>query len=158
MSTNIANQVAFLPTTRVFSQNLDSLTLELNRNYVEIAQAVNNRTIAIFPKNQSALNGKRWFLNTGSYQSGQRQVYDFSSFTNFDHGLNLDSIDYFTQCYGQFTNGTDWYGLLFSTPTVSAGQVNFYIDPSQIVFVASGTAPAITKGIIILEWIPIANN
>jgi len=78
MSANVVNQVAYLRTTREFPEEIHQLSVEINKCYVDIASAVNNRTISIFPKNRPAVNGENWFI-TNQRQQGFRQIYTFTS-------------------------------------------------------------------------------
>ena len=65
MSQNVSNQVAFLRTTRNFPlDDPQQLSVEINRSYVDIANAVNTRTIGIFPTNMAAQGGESWFLTS----------------------------------------------------------------------------------------------
>jgi hypothetical protein len=158
---NIANQVAFLRTTREFPEELHQLTVEVNKTYVDIANAVNNRTISIFPTGRSVLDGESWFLNSSLRQQGLRQVYTFTGTTAINIGFKFSSIAQFSpKCYGTFTDGTNWYGLIYGSNVAVAGQISFFIAfngsstlTDQIVFAVGAGAPAITKGTIILEWL-----
>lgn len=152
MSANIANQVAYLRTSREFpTDEVQQLSIELNKAYVDIANSVNNRTIGIFPTNKSAVTGEAWFL-TSQKQQSFRQVYSFTSTTAINHGLNFVQIDRFTSTYGNYTDGTNWYGLIAGTNVAIAGQILFYITPTQIVFIDNAPQP-LTKGNIVLTWL-----
>lgn len=153
MTTNIVNQVSYLRTTREFPEDLHMLTVEINKSYVDIANAVNNRTISIFPTNRPALTGESWFFTTSRQQSF-RQIFSFTSFAAITHGLPFTSIDRFTIAYGTFTDGTNWYGLIFGNALAPiAGQVIYHVTPTQIIFGVGAGAPAITKGNIVVEWL-----
>ena len=54
MSSNLINQVAYLRTSREFPEELHQLTVEINKTYVDIANAVNARVIGLFPTNRPA--------------------------------------------------------------------------------------------------------
>ncbi len=158
---NIFNQVAFLRTTREFPEELHQLTVEVNKTYVDIANAVNNRTISIFPTTRPVLNGENWFLNSSIRQQGLRQVYTFTTTSAINIGFKFSSIAQFSpKCYGTFTDGTNWYGLIYASNVAIAGQISFYIalngvstTSDQIVFLTGAGAPTLTSGTIVLEWI-----
>ncbi len=154
---NIANQVAYLATSREFPEEGRELTVHLNKSYSDIANAVNARTIGIFPTNRSAITGESWFIFQNKRQQSLRQVYTFTSTANIPHGLSLERIDYFTRNFGEFTDGTNWYGIIHGTDQIIPGQLSFYVSPTQIVFVNAGgvAVPILTKGIIVLEWISV---
>lgn len=153
MSANIANQVSYLRTSREFPQDdINQLSSELSKAYIDTANAVNVRTIGIFPVNKPAVTGETWYLTTSKQQT-LRQVYSFTSTTSIPHGINISQIDRFTITYGQYTDGTNWYGLIPGTSVAVAGQILFYITSSNIVFVVGAGAPSLTKGNIVLQWL-----
>ncbi len=155
MTSNIVNQVAYLRTSREFPEEIDKLTVELDKCYMDIANTINNRIIGIFPTKRPAINGEGWFL-AGRKQQGLRQVYTFTTTAVIPHGLKLDQLDRFTRCFGAYTDrppGLNWYGLIFGSNVVIPGQISFYIDPTNIVFLVGAGAPAVVKGQVVLEWI-----
>ena len=149
---NITNS-SYLRTTRDFPIMAKELSVELNKAYVDIANTINARTIGIFTVNRSAVTGEQYFINNNQKQQGLRQVYNFTATGNIPHGLNLDTITNFTNCFGSFTDGTNDYGVIFGSNTAIAGQISFYITANNIVVLAGAGAPAITSGIIVLQWI-----
>lgn len=154
MSTNIVNQVAYLRTSREFPKELSQLTVEVNKSYVDIANAINSRTIGLFPTGRPAITGESWFINSSRRQQTLRQVYTFTTTNPIPHGINFTTIDRFTRMYGQYTDGTNWYGMPATTNVAILGQFTFYVDPMNIVFPALGAgAPAIQSGNIVLEWL-----
>lgn len=153
MSTNVVNQVAYLRTSRNFPVEVEQLTVEVNKAYVDTANAVNNRIISIFPTNRPAINGESWFIRNNQRQQGFRQVYVFTTTANIPHGINFATVDRFTRNFGEFTDGTNWYGLINGSNVAIAGQISFYLTPTDIVFLSGGGAPALTRGNIVLEWL-----
>lgn len=153
MSANIANNAPYLRTSREYPQDdLHQLSVELSKTYIDVAGAVNNRTISIFPTNRAAINGENWFIS-GQRQQGLRQVYTISAAGNTAHGLNIANISRFTRIYGTFTDGTSWYTLPYVDPT-AANQISIIVDATNIVITAGGGAPpSITSGTVVLEWI-----
>jgi len=150
---NVVNNVSFLRTSREFPEELHQLTVELNKSYVDIANTVNNRIISLFPTTRPAITGENWYVFQNQRQQSFRQVYTFTTTTAISHGIsNFTSIPYFSRMWGQYTDGTNWYGLIPANSNGVAGQISFYLTPTQIVFVGAGP-PALTKGIIVLEWI-----
>jgi hypothetical protein len=153
LSANIVNQVAYLRTSREFPPELKQLTVEVDKAYIDTANAINNRTISLFPTTRPAINGESWFITNNQRQQGFRQVYSFTSTANIPHGITLTSISRFVRCWGEFTDGTNWYGLIHGSNVAIAGQISFYITATNIVFLSGGGAPALTSGTIVLEWI-----
>ncbi len=153
MSTNVVNQVAYLRTSREFPIEVDQLAIEINKAYVDTANAVNSRIIAIFPVNRPAINGEAWFLNGNQKQQALRQVFTFTATTAINHGILVIDPAQFIRCFGSYTDGTNTYGLIFATSVAIAGQIGFYITSTQIIFTLGAGAPVLTKGTIVLEWL-----
>ena len=153
MSTNFKNTAPFLRTSRLFPQDdPEGLLVEIDKSYVDTASAVNARTIGVFSVNTPGVNGEAWFLAGGNKKlQGLRQVYQFTAAGNIPHGINLTSVNQFTKCTGAYTDGTNWYGVLFGSTIV--GNITFYVTPTNIVVQAGAGAPAIVSGTIVLEWI-----
>jgi hypothetical protein len=153
MSTNVINQVAYLRTSRLFPQDLDQLSIEVDKAYIDTSNAINNRTISLFPTGRPAINGESWFLIGNQKQQGFRQAYVFTTTTSILHGIDFTKISRFVRNFGEYTDGTNWYGLINATSVAIPGQITFYLTPTNIVFVVGGGAPALTSGTIVLEWL-----
>ena len=149
---NIVNQVAYLKTTREFPEELHQLTVEVSKSYIDIANAVNSRTIGIFSANRPAITGESWFF-TSRRQQTLRQIYSFTSTANITHDIAVRNTDGFTRTFGEYTDGTNWYGLIPATSVAIAGQITFYVTATDIVFVVGAGAPALVSGRIVLEWL-----
>ena len=158
------NQVAFVRTTREFpSGEVYELAREMNRGWIELANAINNRVISIFPTTKPVQTGESWFLNSTTRNQSLRQVYTFTSVANpVDLGFKINTFPYFTRCFGEFTDNStgNWYGLINGTDVAIAGQISFYIKVNgasttsdQIAFLTGAGAPAFSEGIITIEWL-----
>lgn len=150
---NVTNQVPFLKTSRLFPEEPHQLVTEINKAYIDIANCVNARTIGSFSVNRPTVGGENWFITNNQRQQNFRQIYTFTATGNIAHGLNFSSIERFTKPQGSFYDGTNYYGCIYASSTAIAGQVSFYITPTNIVVVSGGGAPTITSGTIVLEWI-----
>lgn len=145
----------YLRAQRHFPQDAQPLSVEVDKAYVDIANAVNQRTMGIFPANNPIVNGESWFV-TGSIGRQQvlRQVYPFSSAGSIPHGINVASIGGFTRIYGTFTDATNWYPLPYVDVSAANNQVNISVSPTNIVITAGGgSPPAISSGFVVLEWL-----
>ncbi len=151
MTANITNQVAFLRTSREFPEEIHQLTVECNKAYLDTANAVNVRTIGIFPVNVSAITGESFYF-TNQRQQTLRQVYPFTTTANIPHGIKLGSFR-ISRAYGQYTDGTNWYGLIFGSSVAVVGQISFYVTPMNIIFVSGAGAPVLTSGFLVLEYL-----
>lgn len=145
----------FLREQRNFpTADAQSLQVEVDKAYVDIAQKVNARTIGVFALNNQIVNGNTWYLRGSSLkQQALQQPYIFTSTANLPHGIVFGQIDRFVRMYGQFTDGTNWYGLIAGSNIAIAGQISFYLTPTNIVFVTGAAAPTLTSGNIVLEWL-----
>ena len=150
---NVVNQIAFLRTSREFPEELHMLTVEVNKSYLDIANAVNSRTIGIFPVNRPAITGESWFLRNQRQQT-LRRVFTFNgNLAPIPHGIDVADTSAFTRIYGTFTNGTNWYPLPYVDVIAVTNQVNVIVNQTNIVITRGAGAPAITFGIVVLEWL-----
>ena len=153
MSSNFVNQSPYLRTSRDFPTDLQPLTVEINKSYVDIANTVNARTIGIFAKGRQAITGESWFL-TSQRQQTIRQLYTFTAAGNIPHGINTNQIAGFTKIYGTFTDGTNWFPLPYVNQILATNQIALYVDPTNIVITSGGGgAPTIVSGFVVLEWL-----
>ena len=161
MSSNVVNSVAFLRTAREYPEDLHQLTVEVNKSYVDIANAVNSRTISLYPAIRPAITGESWFVSSSIRNQTLRQIFPFTSTATIDIGFKISSIFQFSpRSYGSFTDGTNAYGLIFGSNVAIAGQISFYIQQNpgnpktdRIAFLTGASAPTLTSGIIVLEWL-----
>lgn len=154
VSTNIANPGNFLRTSRNFPIEIQPLTVELNKAYVDIATQVNNRISGIFGTS-ATITGETWFLNGQSgRQSSLRQVYSITGPASYPHGINTTTLTQFSRIYGTATDGTNWYPLPYVDVISATNQISLVITSTNIVVAAgAGSPPVITSGVIVLEWI-----
>jgi hypothetical protein len=136
-------------------ENVTDLAGQVDQAYIDIANKVNVRTIGIYATNFPIITGDSWFLNgQPNRQQSLKQVYPLIGLGNIPHGINFASVSQVSaNSYGSFTDGINWYGAIYASNVPIAGQVSFYITPTNIVVIAGAGAPTITNGSIILEWI-----
>lgn len=156
MSTNF-QQSPYLRNQRKFPfDDLRSLSNEVDKTYIDIANKVNSRTIGIFSVLDPIITGEQWYLEGESKkQQTLRQVYEFTATGTISHGINPNSISMFTKPSGSFTDGTNYYGAIYASDVPIAGQVSFYVDNININIISGAFAPGISSGIIILEWLSV---
>ena len=157
MSSNVVNSVPYLRTSRTFPQEIQALTVEIDKSYVDIANAVNSRIIGIYPTNRPALTGSSWYISRNQRQQTLRQVYTFTSSGAIPHGIDIAQIGGFTAIYGTFTDGTNWYPLPYVDATAANNQVQLIVTATSIIITLGvGAPPAISRGTIVLEWLSFA--
>ncbi len=152
MSTNIANRTPYLITSREFPSDPDELLVHLGKAYIDTATAVNARTIGIFGTGSRIITGEGWYLRGGNQkQQTLREVYSFNdSILTFNH--NVSGAVIFTRIYGFATNGTIFFPIPYVSPT-AANQIGISVSATQVVVTKGGSAPAITNGYVVLEWL-----
>lgn len=161
MSSNVINQIPYLRTSREFPREISELCQQIDKSYVDIANAVNQRTIGLFPSNRPAITGESYFIYKNERQQSLRQVYTFTNTATISTTIRYNSVRFFSKPSGSFTDGTNYYGLLYASNVAIAGQISFYLQPSpalnpttyNIVFLSGAGAPTLSSGLIILEWL-----
>jgi hypothetical protein len=153
LSSNFSQTAPFLRTSREFPEEIQPLTVEINKSYIDIANNVNARVIGLFVKGKQTITGESWFVTSARRQT-VRQIYTFTGAGNIPHGINLSAIVGFVRIYGTFTDGTNWFPLPYPNQVAANNQVGIYVDPTNIVITAGGGAPpTITSGYVVLEWL-----
>ena len=154
---NVLNQVPYLRTSRLFPEEIGQLVVEVNRSYTDIASAVNNRTISIFPVNRPAIGGESWFVTKNQRQQSLRQVYQFDDLTlTIPSNIDFPSTTNIIRMWGTFFDGTYWQNLPYVDVVNVNNQINVKINPSTGIITitkGAGTPPSISKGLLIVEWI-----
>jgi|ERR1700759_709964 len=154
--TNPVQSTPYLRNQRTFPEESDQLSTELSKAYIDIATATNNRTIGIFPTGNPAVNGEAWYLSGGNNkQQALRQVFPFTGAGSIAHNIKSSSISKFSRGFGAYTDGTNWYGVVFASSVPIAGQVSFYVTSTNVVVLVDAGAPAVTSGLIVVEWISV---
>jgi len=154
VTTNLQNS-PYLPRQRNFpNKDPQELGVELDKAYIDIASRVNERTIGLYSNKLPSITGEAWYLS-GQTNKNQtlRRVYEFTTSAPISHGLKFATIPYITNMYGQYTDNTNWYGVIAASDIAIPGQLSFYISPTQIIFVVGAGSHPINKGLIVLEWL-----
>jgi len=152
MSSNVVNQVPYVRSQREFPREMPQLTEEIDLMYVDMASALNARSIGIYPVGTAAITGNRWYIG-GNKNQTIRRSYSFTSTSTITHRINFNDVVGFVYGSGWYTDGTSWYGLNGGSSTAVTGQITFYIDSTSINFVVDGAAPSLTQGYITVEWL-----
>jgi hypothetical protein len=152
MNNALHNRSPFLQTQREFPNNIEALAKEVFRAYVDIAMKSNVKVIGTYAVNKPSITGESWFISSVPLQS-QRQLYPIEDLTGpYPHGLDFSQIDSFSKIYGTATDDTNWYPIPYVSPT-AAEQIQIVVDPTNIVLTGGGSAPTITSGYVVLEWL-----
>ena len=146
----------FLREQRKFpTEDVRLLSDQVDHAYIDIAGKVNRRIIGLFALNYSVITGERWFFQgSNQLQQSLRKLFTFTAAGNIPHGLDWAGVSQISlRSYGSYTDGTNWYGVIYASSVPIAGQVSFYVTPTNIVVLIGAGAPAITTGTIDLEFI-----
>jgi hypothetical protein len=144
-------QGPFLPINQTFSEDEDQFLIQVTNRDRDIARYLNIREIGIYDLTQ-APTGQQWFnsANVQKKRDAFRRVYTFTATGNIAHGITgLTQV----MAYGEFTDGTNFYGAIYASSMAIAGQVTFYVSPTNIVIQAGAGAPSITAGVIVLDYL-----
>lgn len=149
---------AFLITSRVFPPDAVLLQPTLNKMYIEVAQAVNQRIIGTFDTIQ-ANTGENWFNQPAPQQQRQsfRRVFPFQAIAagatlNILHEIR--GITQLTKVYGTCITATpDFRPIPYASATAVNAQIEVNVTTTQINIINGAGAPNITSGIIVLEYL-----
>lgn len=153
-------QQPYLVTSRQFPvDNGAILQPELVKSYIDIAQAVNVRTIGIFESTQ-IVTGERWFsvsaTDANAKRQSYRQVYPFEAIAAgatlvIPHGIT--GITSGTRIYGTcVTDVPDFRPIPYASNTAN-NNIELKVDNTNITIINGSSSPNITSGIIILEYL-----
>lgn len=160
--------VAYLPTSRTFPEDFTELTPVLTKSYIEIAQAVNRRTIGVFNTYQAVTGNQYYSLQNNNIQNpiqfrqSYRRIYPFgpiASGATLTINHLITGITQFVAIYGNcITDGMIFANAIYlPIPYVSVTNVNqqiqIYVNNSQIFILNGAGADNILSGTIVLEYL-----
>jgi hypothetical protein len=143
----------YLPTTQYFPLEADKFREVLTFVYSDIARRLNDKQIGTFDLVE-VVAGEQWSTATDPQTKRQtfRKIFYFSDASlNFAHGIT--GIVLCTHIYGAFTDGTNFYPLPYVSAIAITDQIQIVVTPTNVVVTKGGTAPAITNGTIVLEFL-----
>jgi hypothetical protein len=154
---NFVNSTPYLRSTREFPENIKDIAFQCNKAYLETANAINQRTIGIFPIIKSAITGESWFINKNRKQQSLRQVFTFGSITHalspFSIPYKLHGFDQFVRIWGTCTTVLpDYRPIPYSSVTANAN-IEVNVTPTNIVITLGAASPELASGLIVLEWL-----
>jgi hypothetical protein len=156
-NSNLTNVAPYLQTSRKFPMDDDpKLETELAKMNIDVATAVNLRSIGIYDKTVTVTGNQYFSSSTTNAQLkrfSQRVVFSFSDASlTFAHGLT--NVTIMSVITGGFTDGTNFYPLPYVDVTNVNNQVAVRVTPTNVVITkGAGAPPTITSGIVILEFL-----
>ena len=146
----------YIRSSREFPENIHDLAFQSNKAYLEVANAINQRTIGIFPIIKSAITGEQWFINKNRKQQSLRQVYTFGTIAagaSLSIPYILHGFDQFVRIWGTtITTVPDNRPLPYASVTANAN-IELNVTPTNIVIKVGAASPNLVSGLIIIEWL-----
>jgi hypothetical protein len=156
MSSNIANNMPYVRTSREFPTEIVNLTIELNRSFLETANAINARTIGLFPTTKSAITGEAWFLSGNKKQQTLRQAFNLTAIAagaSLSIPYTAPGFNQFSRIYGTcITNVPDYRPIPYASVALNAN-IELRVTPTNIIVNVGAGSPNIVSGLIVLEWL-----
>lgn len=132
---------------------------QITRYCRDSAKKVNQKENGYFPLEIEILNNQNFFTadNPRMYRSVFRKVFAFGAIAagavlNIAHGI--DTITLITHFYGSIVSAVpDDRPLPYTDTALATNQVSLLRNGINIVITNGATAPAITSGIVIIEYL-----
>jgi hypothetical protein len=154
-------QQPYLPTSRQFPvNNLPILEPELVKSYIEIAQAVNGRTIGVF-ENIQIVTGERWYASDPTNALNKRQTYRkafpvgaIAKNTTLQIPHGITGIVAFTRIYGTcITDLPDFRPIPYASIAGMTATIDLRVDTTTIYIAVGSGSPNVLSGNIVLEYL-----
>jgi len=150
---------AALPENVSFAEEYEAFHEQWTNLYRKVASKINGKERALYPLELEILNDQQFFTvgNTRSYRSVFRKVFHFGAIAagavlNVPHGI--DVISAFTRIYGTIiTNFPDNRPLPYVDTFLVTNQASVLRNGLNIVIINGATAPAITSGLCVIEYV-----
>lgn len=151
------NRQSFLITSRFFPPDLTLLTPVLNKSYIEMSHATNDRTIGIH-ETVEVVTGEKWVEegNPLIVRQSFRKIFNILPIATgdmliFDHGII--GLEKFTKTYGECTTDIpDFRSIPYNSVTLVTRGIEINETSTQIIITNGTNAPNIVNGIITLEY------
>jgi hypothetical protein len=142
-----------------FAEEFPEFLIQITKVYRDIALKVNNKERAFYPSNLEIMNDQQFFTtgNPQSYRRVFRKVFSFGAIAagatlNIAHGIT--GITVFTRIYGTtITAVPDDRPLPYVDAIAVTNQTSVLRNGINIVIVNGATAPNITSGICVVEFL-----
>jgi hypothetical protein len=153
----INSESPYLITSIQFDEDFEILNRQLTDMYFDIAVRLNDREIARYDFNET-LTGQKW-TDSNNFQFPKetyRKIFEFGAIAsgatlNIPHGIN--TIAQFTNMYGTFITAADDRPLPYVDEATVTNQVSLKRVGANLVIINGATAPAISSGIVVIEYL-----
>lgn len=150
---------AYLATTEVFPKDNEQFLIKLTTKYTDIANAVNDREIAIYQASQQVLTGQV-YSTPGDNQTKKyvfRTMFYIGAVPAGSTLTTAHGIAGLVQCthmYGTCITATpNFKPIPFTDAALVTNQIALYADSTNFYVVVGATSPAITSGTVTLEYL-----
>lgn len=150
---------AFLPLFEFLPEDENELRIKLSSMHTDVANAVNIREIALYQDGQQVATGQQFSIPgvATNKRNSFRKAFYFGAIAtgatlNIPHGLTNVLILPKT-LGGCNTDAPDYRPIPFVSATLVTDQISVREDATNIIIVNGATAPNITSGIVIIEYL-----
>lgn len=156
--TNPLTENTLLNASEVFHLDPQQFNIQLTNLYTRMANSTNLKEIALYP-NTEILNGQQWYdlTDTDGFRQTFRQVFPFTTISagatlTIAHGIAAFTM--ITAAYGSVTTAVvDYRPIPYSSASAVTAQVEVKIDATNVYVINGSTAPNITSGFVVLEYL-----
>ncbi len=153
--TSIVNQTPYVRSSRDFPTEVVTLSQEVDKSYLDLANALNQRTIGIYATKNPSVTGNAFFVS-GQKQQGLRQLYVVPAIAAGATGTIAITKYYspYALISGAVTTSSDSRPIPYASVTANAN-IEVKVDSATLTIrISVGAAsPAIVSGFVVLEWI-----
>ena len=152
-------KTAFLPTSRTFPEDQVSRIIEHTSTYIDTANAVNIREIALYQDGQEIVTGQQWSIpgdNRKKYLILRKAIYfgaiPAGATINPAHGIpNLVECTLINATC--ITAVPDFRPIPYADTANVTNQISILVTAANLVITNGATAPNITSGKAVIEYI-----
>lgn len=156
----VNSQGPFVATSQVYPEDEEQRIIVHTDSYITIANALNLREIGSFD-NLEQLTGKQYFNTTNPQQKrfSYRQVYVLGAVaagatSTIAHGITgITGATVSTEIYGTAVTATDNRPIPYVSVSAINRGIEINVDATNINIINGAGAPAITSGIVVLEYL-----
>jgi hypothetical protein len=161
MTSNVVNQTPYLRTSVRFPEEPKEMIRELSKSYIDIAGAVNARTIGIFPSNNPAITGNVWYFDGLKHQT-LRKIFPFGPIamgTSLNIPLGFDNFQTIVNIYGTVQTQTTYRPLPYIDPSSLSNGMAILVQPIgpnsilNVTIKLGSTAPPVVSGFAVIEFL-----
>jgi len=143
----------FLPTFRNLELNDEQLRIVLSQYLTNSAYAVNIKQSGQY-ETIELLSSQQFTDQTSAQKKRQgfRKIFYIDP-ANLTFSHNISGVQLFTNIYGVVSVSGGWYPLPLVDVVNVTNQISIQVTNTQVIITGGATAPMITGGIVVLEYV-----